>query len=236
MHYVPWTLPIFLAFWLLVAGLVIAVEIGILRHVFEIMGVPQRYMLVLVALCLLGSYVNIPVAQLSPERLHAGEIVQFYGMLYVVPVLVTRPGTIIAVNLGGAVIPFILSLYLVAKHRLFAPSLLGVAAVTLVVHQMASPVPGVGIAVPVFVPPLVAALAALAFSRGRAGPLAYVSGSLGTLVGADLLNLDRIQGLGAPIASIGGAGKFDGIFISGIVAVVLAGLLGPRPQPAPARL
>ena len=40
--------------------------------------------------------------------------------------------------------------------------------------------------------------------------------------GADLLNLDKIQGLGAPIASIGGAGTFDGVFLTGILAALLA--------------
>jgi uncharacterized membrane protein len=54
--------------------------------------------------------------------------------------------------------------------------------------------------------------------------LAYISGSLGTLIGADLLNLDKLQGLGAPIASIGGAGTFDGIFLTGIVAVLMASI------------
>jgi uncharacterized membrane protein len=45
---------------------------------------------------------------------------------------------------------------------------------------------------------------------------------VGTLVGADLLNLGRLRGVGAPVASIGGAGTFDGIFVTGIVAVLLA--------------
>ena len=42
---------------------------------------------------------------------------------------------------------------------------------------------------------------------------------------ADLLNLKKISKLGAPIASIGGAGTFDGIFLTGIFAVVLAAFL-----------
>ena len=53
-------------------------------------------------------------------------------------------------------------------------------------------------------------------------PLAYIGGSLGTLVGADLLNLNRVQGLGAPLVSIGGAGTFDGIFLTGVLAVLIA--------------
>jgi uncharacterized membrane protein len=64
-------------------------------------------------------------------------------------------------------------------------------------------------------------------ARENAAALAYVSGSLGTLIGADLLNLDAVPGLGAPVASIGGAGTFDGIFLTGIMAVLLAGF-SPR--------
>ena len=59
--------------------------------------------------------------------------------------------------------------------------------------------------------------------------IAYVSGVLGTLIGADLTNLDRIANLGAPVASIGGAGIFDGVFLTGIVAVLLA-RLSANPQ------
>jgi uncharacterized membrane protein len=46
---------------------------------------------------------------------------------------------------------------------------------------------------------------------------------VGTLIGADLLNLDVVRGLGAPVASIDGAGTFDGIFLIGGMAVLLAG-------------
>jgi uncharacterized membrane protein len=91
-------------------------------------------------------------------------------------------------------------------------------------------VPGVGIAVPVFLPAIIAALVSLLLSRKDAAPLAYISGSMGTLIGADLTNLDKVAGLGAPVASIGGAGTFDGIFLTGIVAVLLAGFVTPRRQ------
>ncbi len=96
--------------------------------------------------------------------------------------------------------------------------------VAFIVHQLATPVPGVGISVPLIAPPLVAALTAVLLSRRYAAPLAYVGGGLGVLIGADLTNLDKLQTLGAPVASIGGAGTFDGVFLTGIVAVLLAGL------------
>jgi uncharacterized membrane protein len=51
----------------------------------------------------------------------------------------------------------------------------------------------------------------------------YVSGTLGTLSGADLLNVRRLRELGTDVASIGGAGTFGGVFLSGIIAVLLVG-------------
>ena len=69
---------------------------------------------------------------------------------------------------------------------------------------------------------MVTAVVAVLLSYEDAAPLAYIGGSLGTLIGADLLNLEKIAELGAPIASIGGAGTFDGIFLTGILAVLLA--------------
>ncbi len=62
-------------------------------------------------------------------------------------------------------------------------------------------------------------------------PLAYVAGTFGTLVGADLLNMPRVRRLQAAgcrlqaaVVSIGGAGTFDGVFLTGLVAVLLASL------------
>jgi uncharacterized membrane protein len=141
------------------------------------------------------------------------------------------PGTVIAVNLGSAVIPTLLSLYLLVKHRLYARGLMGIAIVAAVSYIKATPVRGLGIAVPFLILPLIAAGVALLLSRKLAPPLAYISGSLGILIGADLLNLNKIQGLGVPIASIGGAGTFDGIFLTSIVAVLLTSLFTSRSSP-----
>lgn len=59
-------------------------------------------------------------------------------------------------------------------------------------------------------------------SVDNAFALAYVWGVLGTLIGADLTNLGAVQEIIAPIASIGGAGTFDGVFLSSTIAVLLA--------------
>jgi len=231
-HYFPLGLPFLLFLLFLFAVLIILIEIGILRYAYTKIGVKRRYMFALLLLTFLGSYVNIPVAELPPEQVHSGGEILFFSMRYVIPMVQEWPRTIIAVNVGGAIIPALLSLYLVAKNRLYSRGILGVAIVAIIVHLMAYPVKGVGIAEPTFIPPLIAAGVGLLLSRQSAAPLAYVSGSLGTLIGADLLNLGKIQGLGAPIASIGGAGTFDGIFLTGILAVLLAAIFSGKRRTA----
>jgi uncharacterized membrane protein len=228
LHYFPLGLPFLLFLLFLCAVLIILIEIGILRYAYAKIGIKRRHMFALLLLTFLGSYVNIPVAELPPEQIHPGGEIPFFGMRYVIPMVQEWPRTIIAVNVGGAIIPTLLSLYLVAKNRLYGRGFLGVAIVAIVVHSMAYPVKGVGIAEPTFIPPLIAAGVGLLLSRQSAAPLAYVSGSMGTLIGADLLNLGKIQGLGAPIASIGGAGTFDGIFLTGILAVLLAAIFSGK--------
>lgn len=223
-------LPLPLIFYAIFAGLLLAlfifIEIGILRYAYLRIGLnPRMAMLVLIG-SLIGSYINIPVAQFPEEHTVTNEVVDFFGMRYTLPVAVDWPGTIIAVNVGGAVIPTVLSIYLLARNRIWLLGAIGTVIVAAVAHQLAYTVPGVGIAEPVFVPPLITAVVALVLSRRYAGPLAYVGGSLGTLIGADLLNLDKLHCLGAPVASIGGAGTFDGIFLTGILAVLLAALVG----------
>ncbi len=228
MHYFPLAWPFILALFLLFTFLVALIELGILRYAYERMGIPPRYVLGILLLSLLGSAINIPVAELPPEAVVSGRLVDVYGIRYVVPVVREWPGTILAVNVGGALIPVILSVYLLFKNKLYVRGPLAIAVVALVAHLLARPVPGVGIGIPIFIPPIAAALSAMAIGWRKAAPLAYIAGSLGTLIGADLLNLDKIQGLGAPVASIGGAGTFDGVFVAGIVAVLLSPVARPR--------
>ena len=222
MQYFPVAWPFILFFLLILALIVALVELHILRHVYQRIGIPPRYVFAVLLCTLLGSSVNLPVAELQPEAMVTDHVVDFFGVRYIVPVVEEWPRTIIAVNVGGAIIPVIVSIYLLAKNKLYVQSVLAVAIVTLLVHAMAYPVRGIGISVPIFVPPVAAAIVAMVLTRRNAPPLAYIAGSLGTLLGADLLNLDKIHGLGTTVASIGGAGTFDGIFLTGIFAVLLS--------------
>ena len=227
-HYFPLPFFFYAIFIGLLFALFILIQLNILRYAYMRIGLDSRVALLVFLASLLGSYINIPIAELPENRIVSNEVIDFFGMRYVVPQVEDWPGTIIAVNVGGAVIPGLLSVYLLVRHRLWLLGGVATAIVAAIVNQMATLVPGVGIAVPVLAPPLITALVAFLLSYRYAGPLAYISGTLGTLIGADLLNLDKLHGLGVPVASIGGAGTFDGIFITGIVAVLIASIGAPR--------
>jgi uncharacterized membrane protein len=231
-HYLPLTPGPFSVLVLLFAGLIILIQLRILRYAYMKLGVGPGMALALLFGSLIGSYFNIPVTILPGQTIQTGDVVDFYGMRYVVPYVTSWPGTVLAVNVGGAVIPTLMSTYLVLRYQLWMKAAIATVVIAIVIHASATPVQGVGIAVPVFAPVIATAILAFILSREYAAPLAYIGGSMGTLIGADLMNLDKIGGMGAPVASIGGAGTFDGIFLTGILAVLLAGLASPsRPRP-----
>jgi uncharacterized membrane protein len=234
MHYLPLSLPFFFMLGGILVLLVIWVEVRALTFAYQRAGISSPAALFMLFASWIGSYVNIPLFWLHGRPVMSDEQINFFGVQYVVPVADWQ-GTVLAVNVGGCVIPVLLSLYILTKYDLWVLGAIGTAIVAVITHMMATPVHGVGIALPIFVPPIITAIVAVILSRRYAGPLAYVSGSLGVLIGADLSNLNKVADLGAPVASIGGAGTFDGIFLTGVLAVLLASITAPRYQPAMGR-
>jgi uncharacterized membrane protein len=173
---------------------------------YQRIGISAQAMFALIFAELAGSAVNIPITRLPAEPGQSVQDVQVFGMRFRLPVA-REHTTTIAVNLGGAVIPTAVSVYLLVKDSIWGPAAVGVVVVTAVAHLLARPVRGVGITLPGFIPPLVAAGVALAVAPHMAAPVAYVSGTLGTLIGADLLNLPRLRELGGGVALIGGAAR-----------------------------
>jgi uncharacterized membrane protein len=134
--------------------------------------------------------------------------------------------TTIAVNLGGALIPVTISIYLLATHgSLITYTIAATVVTSVLVHLVARRIPGVGIVTPALLPPLFAAAVSLILVPGSPATVAYTSGTLGTLIGADLTNLRNADHSAAAVESIGGAGTFDGVFLTGIIAVLLAALV-----------
>jgi uncharacterized membrane protein len=228
MHYFPVGIGVATLFFAILLGLLVLIQIGLLGRVYAVLGLDPGVATLVLFGSLIGSYINLPLVRLPEQRVVSREVVEVFGVPFLAPVTVDWPGTILAINVGGAVIPIMLSFYLLLRYDLWWLGAAATAIVAFVVHRMATPIPGVGISVPTFAPPLLAAGVALVLSRRLAAPIAYIGGSLGVLVGADLLNLGRLRSLGAPVASIGGAGTFDGIFLTGVIAVLLASLVVER--------
>jgi uncharacterized membrane protein len=208
----------------LVIGLIFLGAVGI---AFEDVGFSPIVIALILIATLIGSYINIPIFKLKATiPMIKDEFVSFFGVVYRIPeVEYGETATTVAINMGGAVIPTLVSFYLLWKvPSTLSSAIIGVAIVAVVTHVVARPVKGVGITTPVFIPPLVAVLSAFILPSSSPKVIAYVSGVLGTLIGADLSHLNVIPELGAPVASIGGAGTFDGVFLTGIIAVLLAGI------------
>lgn len=221
----------YLFFAILLALLFVVVALvffGAISIAFENVGFTPVTILLLLAATLIGSFINIPLLKLKANvPVIREESVSWFGMTYRIPqVEYGEAVTLVAVNVGGALIPTAVCIYLLIKSAssMIFLSFIGVLAVALVTHLVARPVKGVGITTPMFIPPIAAAVAAIILSPAHPITIAYVSGVLGSLIGADLSNLRKIPKLGAQVASIGGAGTFDGIFLTGIIAVLLAGL------------
>jgi uncharacterized membrane protein len=223
MIFPPLIFLMMLAFFLVALIMLPFLMVGLVGEAFLRLGISPSLVFWLLILTLLGSMVNIPIYKFKSRDLMGEQVISYFGMRFRVPNLEKTHTTVLAVNVGGALIPLALSLYLISKidFGIALPILLVV--VTVVVNRLASPVRGMGIGVPGLVPPLVAALGAyLLCPPDLRAPCAYIASTMGILIGADLLNLNQIGQLGAPVASIGGAGTFDAIFLSGIIAVLLS--------------
>ncbi|MHA1664927.1 MAG: DUF1614 domain-containing protein [Candidatus Njordarchaeales archaeon] len=202
--------------------------------VFQLgLGLTSWQAFLIILFSLFGSVINIPIYHITSYRpVVKGVVVRLFWIDWVIPEVTWEENrTLIAVNLGGCIIPVALSMYiiynLVIMEGLFILlSLIGAIVLnSLLIHSVAKPIPGLGIATPTLAPPLFTVLVTYILAPIDIGynifGFAYVVGTLGALIGADLMNLRKIPKLGAPIASIGGAGTFDGIFITGLFAIIL---------------
>ena len=219
MFFFPIAFLIFIAFILFLPILFILGYFHIVTLGFEKLGISPEITIFLLFLILIGSGINIP---LTRKKLVYTEESRFFG-LWRRPKIEARG---IAINLGGAVIPILLSFYFLfltlrAGFSL-QPVLIATILMIIICKSLARVIPGKGISLPALIPPIFSALISLILSPGFVAISAFIAGTLGTLIGADILNLRKVRKFGGFI-SIGGAGVFDGIFLVGIVSALLAG-------------
>ncbi|OGP71595.1 MAG: hypothetical protein A2Y80_08710 [Deltaproteobacteria bacterium RBG_13_58_19] len=223
MIFPPLIFLLMLLFFFLALILLPFLLVGMIGEAFIRLGLSPHMIFWLLILTLLGSLVNIPIYTMEGREVWEEQEISYFGMRVRLPRAPTREKTVLAVNVGGALIPTLLSLYLLSKMPFTLGLPIMLALVIVVIYRLAQPVKGLGIAVPGLVPPILAAVGAFFLCPPELrAPSAYIASTMGTLIGADLLKLREITRLGAPVASIGGAGTFDAIFFSGVIAVLLS--------------
>ncbi len=221
MFFIPIAILLFLAFVLSLPFLLLLAYFQVIVVGFSNLGISPHNTIIILFLILMGSLINIPLTR--KERVVAQQSRGLFG-LFSVPVVETN---YLAINVGGAVIPILLSFYFLyqiyVKGFALKPLLIAVGLMIIVCRAFSKAVPGRGVMLPALIPPIFSAIFAMMLTPGFAAATAFISGVLGSLIGADLLNLWQIRKYGG-LLSIGGAGVFDGIFLVGIVSALLSGL------------
>lgn len=175
---------------------------------------PEIAIGILVAI-LIGSFINIP---LSRKKIVAVQEERFMGLRKRERMQISG----LAINVGGAIIPLFLALYLLPRVP-WQPTAIATALMIVLSFFVSRTISGRGIGLSMILPAIFAALFGLILAPDAAAPVAFISGVIGVLVGADVARLSQVNKGEPKMLSIGGAGVFDGIVLVGIVSALLAG-------------
>lgn len=224
MIYLPVSILLFIGLLLLLPFIWFAVAIDVVEIAVAKLGFSPNTAFLLLVLVIVTSTINIPIYRLEApvqlaEEFAALWLKEFWG----IPLRQVQRSTVVALNVGGGLIPVVLALYQFSQGNAVA-ILLVTAIVTVVSYFAAQVVPGIGIQINPLLAPLSAAVSAMliASPHAHAAPVAFAGGVLGTLIGADLLHLKDIQAMSSGVLSLGGAGVFDGIALCGLFALLLS--------------
>ncbi len=194
------------------------IQFEVVKIALTKLGIPPLLAIVILIASIVGSSINIPIHS-KVVHTHVKQVQPFsFFAPWKPPPIQTKQ--VIAVNVGGCLIPLLLCLYVLRKAPLWQTIFATIISI-IVCHKLAHVVPGMGVVLPAFIPPIVSVFLAFLFSYKNRVPVAFISGVLGVLIGADLLNLTKL-GNYPGIMSIGGAGVYDGIFLVGIISAFLA--------------
>lgn len=183
---------------------------------FESFGLPPLVIVGILLAMLVGSFINIPIGR---HRIVEAQESKFFGL-----VRSRRMQAVgLSINVGGAIVPMALALYLLPKVPA-QETLLASVLMVVICFIVAKVIPGKGIALPVLFPAFFALVFAFVLAREVAAPVAFIAGVFGVIIGADLFRLPKVMRDNQGVMSIGGAGVFDGIFLVAIVAAFIAGL------------
>jgi uncharacterized membrane protein len=206
------------------------ISAGYFSQLFSIVGINKDIAIIVSIaisfLSLFSSPFNLVLKEVKKEAIAIEEDVVFF-----IPRISRRNmNTLVAINLGGALIPVGVSLFLMYELQGYSIYfIINILIVTIISKFFSRVIRGIGVIMHPIIPSVFSVITSyvLFYKFHFLIPLsAYIGSILGTLIGADLLNLRRIINEARPqIISIGGMGTFDGIFVSGIISVFISELL-----------
>ena len=189
----------------------------------------------MIALLVVGVLIYFGIAQrlLDRMRLTDKQALLFIGAIVVgsfIDIPLMRTPVEVSVNVGGAVLPALLAMWLIAtadesveRIRAVAASLLVAVAVWLGSRYLPYEPENMFLD-----PKLIYGISAglIAYLAGRSRRSAFIGGVLGIVI-SDIIHFISILNAGIPgRTDIGGAGVFDVTIIAGLVAVMMAELVG----------
>jgi uncharacterized membrane protein len=211
--------PQILLFGFILLIVIVMIQIEVITLVLTKLGLSASSASLLLITTFIGSTINLPLARIGSNFVYDETNPLHQSIL---PYRFIDGSTLLAVNVGGGLIPILFSSYLLTSAQISLTAIiLATTIISVISYLFSRPIANLGIGMPIFIAPVGAAIMAMMLSQENAPALAYISGSLGVLIGADILRIKDIRQLNAPIAAIGGAGTFDGIFMTGIIAVLL---------------
>lgn len=185
----------------------ILIYFGLAHRVLDRMRLTDRAALVIIGAMIIGSFIDIPIVR--------GE------------------GLNVAVNVGGSVVPVGMAVYVLSKAgttkewlRAIFATLLTAGLIFFIGSVVMSGDPGSRFDVidPIYVYPIVAG--GIAYIAGRSRRASFIAAVLGVvLLDAFYLAQNIISGTNG-FVHFGGAGIFDSTVLAGIVAVLLAEVVG----------
>jgi uncharacterized membrane protein len=186
---------------LLVVG--VLVYFGVAHRILDRMRLTDKQALLFIAAVIVGSFIDIPIMRAPVE---------------------------VTMNVGGALLPILLSIWLIFKADETAERVRAILAAILVaaVVSLGSRYLPYEPENMFLDPKIIYGISAglIAYLAGRSRRSAFVGGVLGIVL-SDIVHMVTIIGLGIPgTTDIGGAGAFDVVMIAGIIAVMVAELVG----------
>ncbi len=178
----------------------VLIFLGLAHQILDRLYLSDRGGLIFIGAMIVGSFIDIPLSR-TPS---------------------------ISLNIGGAVLPFVLAVYVLVKagtSKEWVRSIIGIVITTGVlygVNKLYSFDTSRGFIEPQYLWAIIAGI--IAYIAGRSRRLAFVIATMGVLA-MDVVHIFEVRGTNVPTL-IGGGGVFDTLVVAAVLAVLLAEIIG----------